>query len=71
MYDPLMHMPPKDKRQDPWLDTDEAMGQMYGHSVSSASPRPSVGLFVGKLLIRMGEKLVKDETALKRIRKGA
>lgn len=67
MYDPLMHMPQPDKRQDPWLDTEEAMGQMYGRSVSSASPRPSMGLFIGKLLIRMGQKLVKDESALKHI----
>ena len=43
----------------------QAAAQMYGQSLDTSSPRPHVGLLVGRLLIRMGEKLVNEEHELK------
>jgi hypothetical protein len=38
---------------------------MYGHSIDTSTPHPSMGLWVGKLLIRMGEKLAGRNAVLK------
>ena len=51
--------------------TGDSIGEMYGHSIDTASPRPSVGLWVGKLLIRMGQKLTKEDIPLKMDREDA
>jgi hypothetical protein len=71
MMNPLIPMLPPEKRQKPVRESEEAYIQMYGHSVDSASPRPSMGLFLGRLLIRMGQKLTKEEFPLESSRENA
>ncbi len=41
------------------------------HCLDTANPRPSMGLFIGRLLIRMGQKLSKQDGELKGIRQNA
>lgn len=71
MMNPLIPMLPPEKRRKPVPESEEAYVQMYGHSVDSASPRPSMGLFLGRLLIRMGQKLTKEELPLESSRQNA
>jgi hypothetical protein len=49
----------------------ETIAEMYGHSMDTASPRPSMGLWLGRLLIRMGEKLSNQNPSLKSDREKA
>lgn len=64
MLNPFIQLPPSGKEKKVQDETEESYAQMHGYSVDSASPKPSMGLFVGKLLIRMGEKLVKEQIPL-------
>ncbi|MGE5073275.1 MAG: hypothetical protein ACM3MF_07600 [Anaerolineae bacterium] len=50
---------------------EEAAAQMIGHSLDTASPHPSVGLLVGRLLIRMGEHLAHQNHELKDLKEHA
>ena len=68
MLNPFIHLLPPEKRQKPTLDTEESIAQTYGHSLDTASPHPSVGLLVGKLLIKMGEKLANQDQPMKSTR---
>lgn len=45
--------------------TGESIAEMVGHSIDTASPREPMGLWLGKLLIRMGEKLSGQDSTLK------
>ncbi len=72
MLNPFLNpMPTQQKPKKTVANTDESIAQTFGHSLDTASPRPSMGLLLGKLLIRMGEKLAKEETPLKSTREGA
>jgi hypothetical protein len=71
MLNPFIQSPHSHKTRKVRDETEESFAQMYGRSVDSASPRPSMGLFFGKLLIRMGEKLVKENVPLKSRREHA
>ncbi len=65
MLNPFIQLPPDHKQRKPTPLTEESIAQLYGHSVDTASPRPSMGLWVGRLLIRMGQKLSKEDIRLK------
>ena len=71
MLNPLIPMLPPERRRKPVPESQEALVEMYGQSANSASPRPSMGLFIGKLLIRMGQKLAKEDRPLKSSRENA
>ena len=71
MLDPFVQLASSEKGKKFAGPAGETFGEMYGHSIDTASPRPSVGLWVGRLLIRMGEKLAKQDIPLKRDRENA
>ncbi len=50
--------------------SEETAAQQYGHTLEGMS-QPSVGLWIGRLLIRIGEKLAKKDSALKNARENA
>ncbi len=64
MLNPFMQFVEREKEKENARWREESLAEMVGHSVDTASPRPSMGLWVGKLLIRMGEKLVKQDMPL-------
>lgn len=67
MLNPFLQPVKSDKRRTTPL-SEEKTAQIYGHSVDSASPRPHMGLWVGRLLIRMGQKLTKQSDELNEIK---
>jgi len=67
MLNPWLQPGPTEKRRQN-RTAQELSAQIYSHSLDTSTPRPSVGLWVGKLLIRMGEKLAKQDDQLKSIR---
>ena len=70
MINPFIQSPQGEKqRQMPTAD--QAYMQMYEQAIADHSQRPAVGLWVGRLLIRMGEKLTKQEPSLKSSRQHA
>jgi len=64
MLNPFLHPMPEQKPRQNHGEVEEYTAQMYGHSLDTASPRPSVGLWVGRLLIRMGHMLTKEDADL-------
>ncbi len=71
MLDPFVQIVSDEREKKLTGRARESIAEMYGHSVDTASPRPSMGLWVGRLLIRMGEKLTKQNPALKANRENA
>ena len=65
MLDPFVQIVTDEKGRKLNDRTGKTIAEMYGHSIDTASPRPSMGLWVGRLLIRMGEKLTKQDVSLK------
>jgi hypothetical protein len=70
MLNPFIQSPRTEKDR-PRLTEDEALVQLHGQSLNKDAAQPSVGLWVGKLLIRMGEKLTKEDMQLKSTRERA
>ncbi len=64
MFDPFVQIASNEKGKKLNSRAGESIVEMYGHSLDTASPRPSMGLWVGRLLIRMGEKLTKQDVSL-------
>ncbi len=64
MFDPFVQIASDEKGKKLNGRAGESIAEMYGHSIDTASPRPSMGLWVGRLLIRMGEKLTKQDVSL-------
>ena len=52
-------------------EAEEYASHLTGYSVDTASPRPPMGLWLGRLLIRMGQKLTKEDADLKITRENA
>lgn len=71
MLNPFLQPVPTEKHPKKTKASDAMAFEVYGHSLDTSSPRSNVGLLVGKLLIRMGEKLVKEENGLKSTRENA
>ena len=72
MLNPIILQPErKDKRSKNSAAAPEFSTEIYGHSLDTSTPRPSVGLLVGRLLIRMGQKLAKEDVDLKISRENA
>lgn len=65
MLNPFIQYVPREKDKGTTRGREESLAEMYAHSVDTSSPHPSMGLWVGKLLIRMGEKLAKQDMPLK------
>jgi hypothetical protein len=70
MLNPFLQPIPTEKRR-LTTATEEARAQILGHSIDTASPHPTMGLWVGKLLIRMGEKLANQDHQLKELKEHA
>ncbi len=64
MLNPFVQFVQREKDKGAPRRREETIAEMYGHSVDTSSPHPSMGLWVGKLLIRMGEKLAKQDMPL-------
>ncbi len=64
MLDPFVQIVSDEREKKLTGRAGESIGEMYGHSVDTASPHPSMGLWVGKLLIKMGEKLAGKDVSL-------
>jgi hypothetical protein len=71
MLNPFLQSVSPEKRKKLAEESEESFAQMHGYSMDSASPRPTVGLWVGKLLIRMGQKLTKEDVPLNSNRQNA
>ncbi len=71
MLNPFIQLPPSGKPRKPQDETEEAYAQMYGTNMDCACPKPTMGLFVGKLLIRMGTKLTKEQIRMESTREHA
>ncbi len=71
MLDPFVQIVSDEKGKRLHTTGGETFGEMYGHSIDTASPHPGVGLWLGKLLIRMGQKLAKQEVSMKMDREKA
>ncbi len=65
MLNPFIQIGAEKKRRENLNQTEESVAQVYGHSLDTASPRPAMGLWLGRLLIRMGQKLAKQDMDLK------
>lgn len=67
MFNPFLQQPlPTEKRHHSQAINGDLPAGFYGHSLDK--DRPSVGLRIGRLLIRMGEKLAKQDVELKTTR---
>ena len=64
MLDPFVQIVADEKGRKINARKSESIAEIYGHSIDTASPRPSMGLWVGRLLIRMGQKLTKQDVSL-------
>ncbi len=62
MLNPFLQPMPEKQKHQVQTDSDMPKVQMYGHSLDTATPRASVGLLVGRLLIRMGQMLAKQDS---------
>ena len=70
MLNPFIQVGADEKRRK-HLNEAEEFAQMTGYSVDTASPRPPMGLWLGRLLIKMGRKLAKEDVDLKISRENA
>ncbi len=71
MLNPFIQIGTEEDRRKGANEIDKAVVQAYGHSLDTASPRPAMGLWLGRLLIRMGQKLAKEDRNLKMNRERA
>ena len=71
MLNPFLQPVPAKKQAHPQNDHEELAAEIYGHSLDTSVPRPNVGLWVGRLLIRMGEKLANEDVESKSSRQAA
>ncbi len=71
MLNPFLQVEPAKKRRQIIGGNEEFAAQQHGHILDSMPARPSMGLWVGRLLIRMGEKLAKEDIHLKNARENA
>ncbi len=65
MLNPFIQIGAEEKRRKTMNEAEEYASQLTGYSVDTASPRPPMGLWLGRLLIRMGQKLAKENADLK------
>ena len=63
MLDPFVQAHTTDDINRPALN-EEDFAQFYGHSLDTSTPRPSVGLWFGRLLIRMGARISGERVTL-------
>jgi hypothetical protein len=68
MLNPFLQPMPDKKQRQMTTNSEEFSAQMYGHSLDTSKPHSSVGLWVGQLLIRMGQKLTKHDTDLQTLK---
>ena len=71
MLNPFLQAEAGKKRRLIMGGNEESAAQEHGQTLDSFTPRPSVGLWIGRLLIRMGKKLSKEDIALKNARENA
>ena len=70
MLNPFLQTEPGKNRRLIMGGNEESAAQEFGHTLKGAS-RPSLGLLIGRMLIRMGKKLSKEDIALKSARENA
>lgn len=71
MLNPFLHPQSNEKIRQYRSPAEELTAQFQGHSLDTSSPHPSMGLWIGKLLIRMGERLSKQDIPLKSTRESS
>ena len=71
MFNPFLQTEPRKKRWQIIGGNEESTAQRQGRILDSMPEQPSVGLWMGRLLIRMGQKLAKEDVDLKISRENA
>lgn len=71
MLNPFIQIGAEEKRRKTKNEAEEYIEHLTGYSVDTATPRPPMGLRLGRLLIRMGRKLAKEDVDLKISRENA
>ena len=65
MMNPFLQIPPEKTGKNRTALDDEMAAQLYAQTIRSSTPRKNVGLWVGKLLIKMGKKLAEQDIEMK------
>ena len=71
MFNPFLQTEPRKKRWQIIGGNEESTAQKQGRILDSMPEQPSMGLWMCRLLIRMGKKLAREDTALKSAREHA
>ncbi len=65
----IQNLPPK--KLDGTTKNDALAAEQYARAIENPIPRVNAGLWLGKLLIRMGEKLAKQDIEMKGTKQSA
>ena len=65
----IQNLPPK--RTDKTAKNDNLAAEQYARTIENSASEVDAGLWLGKLLIRMGEKLTKQHVELKGTKQSA
>jgi hypothetical protein len=65
MMNPFLQVPPPKADKSRLALSEEQAAHQYSRTVSIPAPRSNLGLFIGKLLIRMGKKLAEQDIEMK------
>jgi hypothetical protein len=68
MLNPFLQTEPGKKSRKIIGGNEEYAAQQHGRSLDNMPPQPSMGLWIGRLLIRIGKKLSREDIALKSAR---
>ncbi len=65
MMNPFLQVPPQQARKDRKTMNDELSAEQYAQLLSKSAPRRNLGLWIGSLLIRMGNRLAQQDIEMK------
>ena len=71
MLNPFLQPRSAEKTRQHRAGAEDLPAQIHGHSLDTSTPHPSMGLWIGRLLIRMGEKLAQQDIELKTTRENS
>jgi hypothetical protein len=64
MMNPFFQIPPEKPGRNRTAMDDEMAAHQYAQTSKGSAPRKNIGLWVGKLLIRMGKKLAEQDVEM-------
>jgi hypothetical protein len=65
MMNPYLQVPPKQAEKARKVMNDELTAGQYAEILSKPAPRRNLGLWIGSLLIRMGNRLAQQDVEMK------